>query len=107
MIILSPMLRLRRGVIAAPDRHALLPVRDGERASRIAVGEMNTHLQETLRGVEVIRISGGRRASFASGRCSRVLQASNRSTIYSSFYPPLTALMTTARSPPPVGGRAR
>jgi len=57
---------------------------------------MNTHLQETLRGVEVIQ-AFKREASFVD-RFRKVLQgalhAANRSTIYSSFYPPVTALMT-------------
>jgi ATP-binding cassette subfamily B protein len=57
---------------------------------------MNTSLQETLRGVEVIQAFKREAGFVARFRqvLQRVLQASNRSTIYSSFYPPMTALMT-------------
>jgi ATP-binding cassette subfamily B protein len=100
MIILSPMLSLVAAVVLPPlivvTRFFQVRIRDAERASRRAVGEMNTHLQETLRGVEVIQ-AFRREASFV-GRfrqvLRRVLRASNRSTIYSSLYPPMTALMT-------------
>ncbi len=100
MIILSPVLSLAAAVSLPPlvvvTRFFQVRIRDAERASRRAVGEMNTHLQETLRGVEVIQ-AFKREASFVARFrqvLQRVLQASNRSTIYSSFYPPLTALMT-------------
>lgn len=100
MIILSPMLSLAAAVVLPPlvivTRYFQVRIRDAERASRRAVGEMNTHLQETLRGVEVIQ-AFKREANFVARFrqvLQRVLQASNRSTIYSSFYPPMTALMT-------------
>ena len=100
MIILSPVLSLAAAVSLPPlivvTRYFQVRIRDAERASRRAVGEMNTHLQETLRGVEVIQ-AFRREASFVARFrqvLQRVLQASNRSTIYSSFYPPVTALMT-------------
>lgn len=100
MIILSPMLSLAAAVSLPPlivlTRYFQVSIRDAERASRRAVAEMNTHLQETLRGVEVIQ-AFRREASFVARFrrvLKRVLQAANRSTIYSSFYPPITALMT-------------
>jgi len=100
MIILDPMLALAAALVLPPlvvvTRYFQVRIRDAERASRIAVGEMNTRLQETLRGVEVIQ-AFKREASFV-GRfrhaLARLLQVSNRATIYSSFYPPMTALMT-------------
>lgn len=100
MIILSPMLALAAAMVLPPliivTRYFQLRIRDAERASRIAVGEMNTHLQETLRGVEVIQAF--RRESDFVARfrqvLARVVQAYNRATLYSSFYPPVTALMT-------------
>ena len=100
MIILSPMLSLAAAVALPPlvviTRYFQVRIRDAERASRRAVGEMNTHLQETLRGVEVIQ-AFRREANFVARFrqvLARVLQASNRATIYSSYYPPVTALMT-------------
>jgi len=77
-------------------RYFQVRIRFAERASRKTVGEMNTHLQETLRGVEVIQAFKREAGFVARFRqvLQRVLQASNRSTIYSCFYPPVTALMT-------------
>ncbi|MEP7198284.1 MAG: ABC transporter ATP-binding protein [Chloroflexota bacterium] len=71
-------------------------VRDAERANRIATGLMNTHLQETLSGVEVIR-SFRRVALFVTrfrGALQQVVAAFNRSTMYNSFYPPLMATLS-------------
>ena len=100
MIILAPMLALAAALVLPPliivTRYFQVRIRDAERASRIAVGEMNTHLQETLRGVEVIQ-AFKREASFVARFrqvLARLLQVSNRATIYASFYPPMTALMT-------------
>ena len=76
MVILSPMLSLAAAVVLPPlvvvTRFFQVRIRDAERASRRAVGEMNTHLQETLRGVEVIQ-AFKREASFVD-RFRRVLQ---------------------------------
>ena len=100
MIILSPMLSLAASMALPPlvvvTRVFQVRIREAERASRRAVSEMNTHLQETLRGVEVIQAFKREAGFVARFRqvLQRVLQASNRSTIYASFYPPLTALMT-------------
>ena len=59
MIILSPMLSLIAALTLPPlfllTRFFQRRIRDAERANRRAVAEMNTHLQETLRGVEVIQ----------------------------------------------------
>jgi ATP-binding cassette subfamily B multidrug efflux pump len=100
MIILSPVLSLAAAVMLPPlvivTRFFQVRIRDAERANRRAVGEMNIHLQETLRGVEVIQ-AFKREASFVDRFrqvLKRLVQASNRATVYSSFYPPVTALMT-------------
>ena len=100
MIILSPMLTLIAAAALPPliivTRVFQVRIRDAERANRRAVGEMNIHLQETLRGVEVIQ-AFRREANFVARFrqvLRRVLQASNRATGYSSVYPPVTALMT-------------
>ncbi len=100
MIILSPVLSLAAAVSLPPliviTRYFQVRIRDAERESRKAVAEMNTHVQETLRGVEVIQ-AFKREASFVT-RFRQVLQhvlrVSNRSTVYASLYPPLTAVMT-------------
>ena len=100
MIILSPMLSLTVALVLPPlvivTRYFQVRIREAERSNRKAVGEMNTHLQETLRGVEVIQAFKREAGFVARFRhvLVRVLQASNRATIYASFYPPMTALMT-------------
>jgi len=100
MIILSPVLSLAAAVVLPPlviiTRFFQVRIREAERATRRAVGEMNTHLQETLRGVEVIQAFKRESRFVARFRrvLQRVLQAANRSTIYSSFYPPMTAMLT-------------
>jgi ATP-binding cassette subfamily B protein len=100
MIILSPLLTLAAAVALPPliivTRFFQVRIREAERASRRAVGEMNVHLQETLRGAEVIQAFRRETTFVARFRevLRRLLRAANRSTIYSSFYPPVTALMT-------------
>jgi ATP-binding cassette subfamily B protein len=100
MIILSPVLSLAAALVLPPlviiTRFFQVHIREAERATRRAVGEMNTHLQETLRGVEVIQAFKRESRFVARFRrvLQRVLQAANRSTIYSSFYPPMTAMLT-------------
>lgn len=100
MILLSPMLTLAAALVLPPlvmvTRYFQVRIREAERASRKAVGGMNTHLQETLRGVEVIQ-AFQREAAFVQRFRQvlvRLLAVSNRATKYASFYPPITALMT-------------
>jgi ATP-binding cassette subfamily B protein len=73
-------------------------IRDAERKSRIAVGQMNTDLQETLGGVEVIRAFGREWAFVARFRRTmlKVLLAYNRSALFSSLYPPVMAILSAA-----------
>lgn len=71
-------------------------VRKAERQNRIATGLMNTHLQETLGGIEVIRAF--RREEMFVSRFRQTLRglllSFNRSTVYNSFYPPLMAVLS-------------
>ena len=100
MVMLSPMLSLVAAVVLPPlvvvTRFFQVRIRSAERANRRAVSEMNTHLQKTLRRIEVIQ-AFKREAGFVDRFrrvLARVLQAANRATAYSSFYPPVTALLT-------------
>src|SRR6185436_5771418 len=71
-------------------------VREAERNNRLAVGHLNTHLQETLSGVEVIR-AFGREAAFAQRfrlALREALAAYNRATVYASLYTPLMAILS-------------
>ena len=71
-------------------------VRQAERETRLAIGAVNTRLQEDLRGTEVIR-AFGREPEFVAGFrqvLGRGLAASNRSSFYSALYTPVTAIVS-------------
>ena len=100
MVVLSPGLSLIAALIAAPlvlvTRALQVRVRQAERESRVAIGAVNTRLQEDLRGVEVIR-AFGREPEFIAGFrqvLSRGLAAFNRSSFYSALYTPMTAILS-------------
>ena len=100
MVALSPGLSLIAALIAAPlvlvTRVVQVRVRQAERESRVAIGAVNTRLQEDLRGVEVIR-AFGREPEFIAGFrqvLSRGLAAFNRSSFYSALYTPMTAILS-------------
>lgn len=99
MVVLSPPLALVAALTVPPlvsiTNYFRRGVRDAERANRRAVGVLNTHLQETLGGVEVIR-AFAREETFATRfrlALKRALAAANRSTLYNSFYPPTMAVL--------------
>jgi ATP-binding cassette, subfamily B, multidrug efflux pump len=77
-------------------RYFQVRVRDAERASRRAVGLQNTHLQETLGGVEVIRALGREAAFIARFRAAlrEGLAAYNRAAVYSALYVPLMVILS-------------
>ena len=100
MVALSPALSLIAALIAAPlvlvTRALQVRVRQAERESRVAIGAINTRLQEDLRGIEVIR-AFGREPEFIAGFrqvLSRGLAAFNRSSFYSALYTPMTAILS-------------
>ena len=100
MAALSVPLTLVAGLVAPPLvivlRFLQVRVRRAERATRIALGTLSAHLQENLRGIEVVRAFG--REAEAVGRFRRVLAgalaASNRATRYSALYTPVTAILS-------------
>jgi len=84
--------------LIAITRFFQLRVRATERDTRRAVGLMNTHLQETIGGVDVIRAFGREETFTARFRLAlrTALLATNRSTLYSSLYTPLMVLLAAA-----------
>src|SRR5262249_51575057 len=72
-------------------------VRDAERDSRQAVGLQNTHLQEMLGGVEIIRALGSEATFIARFRAALRdgLAAYNRATVYAALYIPLMVMLST------------
>jgi ATP-binding cassette subfamily B multidrug efflux pump len=101
MVALSPLLSLVAALTAVPvalvTRYFQVRVRDAERASRQAVGLQNTHLQEMLGGVEVIRALGSEATFIARFRAAlrAGLAAHNRATVYSALYIPLMVILST------------
>ena len=102
MVVLSPRLTLVAVMVVpilAWITHSFRRrIRDAERQSRIAVGMMNTHLQETLGGVEVIRAFGRESAFVVRFRrvLRRMLQAFNQGARYSSLYSPIMQILMAA-----------
>jgi ATP-binding cassette, subfamily B, multidrug efflux pump len=100
IVALSPRLSLVAALAAVPvglvTRYFQVRVRDAERASRRSVGLQNTHLQETLGGVEVIRALGREAALIARFRAAlrEGLAAYNRATVYSALYVPLMVILS-------------
>ncbi len=101
LVALSPLLSLVAALAAVPvvlvTRYFQMRVRDAERASRQAVGLQNTHLQEMLGGVEVIRALGSEAAFIARFRAALHdgLAAHNRATVYSALYIPLMVILSS------------
>jgi ATP-binding cassette subfamily B protein len=100
MVALSPLLSLVAALPVIPvvllTRAFQVGVRDAERASRQAVGLQNTHLQETLGGVELIRALGSEAAFIARFRAALRdgVAAYNRATVYSALYIPLIVIFS-------------
>ena len=101
MLVLSPALTLVAALVAPPLvvtlRFLQVRVRQSERATRIAIGALTARLQESLRGIEVVRAFG--RESEAVGGFRQVLgealAASNRATRFSALYTPVTAMLAS------------
>ena len=101
MVALSPLLSLVAALVVVPvvlvTRYFQVRVRDAERASRQAVGLQNTHLQEMLGGVEVIRALGSEAVFIARFRAALHdgLVAYNRATVYAALYIPMMVILST------------
>ena len=102
MIILSPSLALISALVVPPllivTNVFRKRIRDAERRNRQAVGLMNTHLQETLGGLEVIRAFD--RAPAFTARFRQVLkqrlEAYNEAAKYSALYSPIMQILMAA-----------
>jgi len=102
MVVLSRPLTLVAVLVVPPlaiiTRFFQVRVRAAERRNRRAVGLLNTHLQETLGGVEVIRAFGRESTFIARFRLAlrEALVAFNRATVYSAVYSPIMALLSAS-----------
>lgn len=99
MIALSPFLALFSALVVPPlmwiTNQFRIRIRNAERQNRIAVGILNTNLQETLGGVEVIRAFGREPVFIAHFRrvLERTLKAYNLSAKYSALYTPIMQIL--------------
>jgi ATP-binding cassette subfamily B protein len=99
MIALSPLLSLVSALIVPPllwvTNAFRKRIRAAERRNRQAVGLMNTHLQETLGGMEVIRAFGREAAFIARFRrvLKQTLDAYNQAAKYSALYQPIMQIL--------------
>jgi ATP-binding cassette subfamily B protein len=102
MFVLSPPLALSALLLIPPlalvTRFFQVRIRDAERDRRRVIGLLNTHLQETLAGVEVVRAFGHEAAFIARFRLalSRSLDAYRRALSYNVFYTPLLTVLVAA-----------
>ena len=100
MFMLSAPLTLVAAVIVPPLAWAIrflqVRVRQAERANRTAVGALTACLQESLRGAEILHAFGREDAAAHRFRrvLARVLAASNRSSLFSALYTPVTAILS-------------
>lgn len=99
MIALSPILALISALVVPPlvwiTNLFRIRIRNAERQNRIAVGMLNTNLQETFGGVEVIRAFGREQVFVARFRrvLERTLKAYNLSAKYSALYTPIMQIL--------------
>jgi ABC-type multidrug transport system fused ATPase/permease subunit len=100
MLVLSPVLTAVAALVLPPlvllTNVLRRRVRDAEREARVAVGTLNTQLQEDLSGVEVIRAFGRQDAFTDRFRIALIgwLRAVNRSTRTNAFYTPGVGLLS-------------
>jgi ATP-binding cassette subfamily B protein len=99
MAVLSPILALISVLVVPPlvwiTNLFRIRIRNAERLNRIAVGMLNTNLQETFGGVEVIRAFGREPVFVARFRrvLERTLKAYNLSAKYSALYTPIMQIL--------------
>src|SRR5262249_21572410 len=97
MVALSIPLSLMAALVVPPlallTRFLQVRMREAERENRIAVGAINTRLQESLRSIEVIRAFQREPEFVLAFRevLRRGLIAYNRSTLFNAIYLPNTA----------------
>ena len=100
MIVISPSLSVMLLVVLPPllwaSRWIQLGVRDAERANRVAIGELNTQLSETVGGAETIRAFHRQHVFVERFRnaLERTLVAQERSVRFNAFFTPTTSLLS-------------
>ena len=100
MVTISPLLSAVSVVVVPPlalaSRWLQIRVRRAERATRVAIGGLNTQLSETVGGSETIR-AFSREAAFAArfrAGLRQTLRAQESSVRYNAFFTPVTGLLS-------------
>ena len=101
MVVLSPLLS-GVAVVALPPlvvitRFLQVRVRTAERATRVAIGEVNIELAEDVGAAETLRVFG-REALFVDrfrGCLHRTLLAQRSSILYNAYFAPVTGLLSS------------
>lgn len=100
MVAISPVLSAMSLAVIPPlaltSRWLQLRVRTAERQTRVAIGELNVQLSETVGGAETIR-AFGREGSFVERfrvALRQTLVAQERSVRYNAFFTPITSLLS-------------
>lgn len=101
MVVLSPALSLV-ALIALPPlvvitRYLQVRVRAAERATRVAIGDVNIELAEDVGAVETLR-AFGREAPFIDrfrSSLHRALLAQKSSVLYNAYFAPVTGLLSS------------
>lgn len=100
MVVISPALSTVSVVVipplAAASRWLQVRVRDAERATRVAIGALNTQLSETVGGAETIK-AFEREATFVArfrAALGETLDAQESSVRYNAFFTPVTSLLS-------------
>lgn len=102
MVALSLPLTLVSALVVPPiviiTRWMQVRIRQAERRNRRAVGTLNTHLQESLSGVEVVRAFAAEPQFVARFRAAlrETLQAYNGATYYAALYLPVMATLAAS-----------
>lgn len=100
MVAISPLLSAVSVIVIPPlalaSRWLQVRVRRAERATRVAIGGLNTQLSETVGGSETIRAFSREEAFAARFRAGlrRTLRAQERSVRYNAFFAPVTGLLS-------------
>lgn len=101
MVLLSPALSLV-ALIALPPlvvitRYLQVRVRAAERATRVAIGDVNIELAEDVGAVETLRAFGREVPFIDRFRSSlrRTLLAQKRSVLYNAYFAPVTGLLSS------------
>jgi ATP-binding cassette subfamily B protein len=99
MVAISPVLSAVSVIVIPPlalaSRWLQVRVRHAERATRVAIGGLNTQLSETVGGAETVR-AFSREATFAArfrAGLRHTLRAQESSVRYNAFFTPITGLL--------------